>query len=235
MDEITETELIEKIPEDKRPYLPVLEALIFSSEAPLNVSKIREIIPDLTPKEIENAVNYLNMQLRQGRHSFHIKQIAGGYQMFTLPEYAIYLEKLYQSNQKSRLTYKALETLAIIAYKQPLTKADIEEIRGVNVDGVVKTLLSRNLITIAGRAQAPGSPFIYKTTPRFLDYFGLNSLTDLPKLKEIDELIDVEGEEKEQYDVLFREIAPGQLGMKVNGNNQNEDGAEGEGKAKDAT
>ncbi|MEJ2536275.1 MAG: SMC-Scp complex subunit ScpB [Calditrichia bacterium] len=106
------------------------------------------------------------------------------------------------------------------AYKQPVTRHEIEEIRGVNVDGVMKTLMSRSLVTISGRAQAPGSPFLYKTTRKFLDYFGLKSLDDLPKLKEIDELIDVDDVDRPYHETILREIDISELGLKENGNGE---------------
>jgi segregation and condensation protein B len=201
-------------------YLPIIEALVFASEAPLPIAKIREIIPALSPKQITMVIEYLNEQYRQGGRSYEIREIAGGYQMFTLPEFAAFVDKLYQEKQQSRLTQKSLETLAIVAYKQPVTRHEIEEIRGVNVDGVMKTLLSRSLVTISGRAQAPGSPFLYKTTKKFLDYFGLKSLEDLPKLKEIEELIDVEDEERPYHETILREINLSELGLKENGNGE---------------
>jgi segregation and condensation protein B len=201
-------------------YLPIIEALVFASEAPLPIAKIREIIPALSPKQITMVIEYLNEQYRQGGRSYEIREIAGGYQMFTLPEFAAFVDKLYQEKQQSRLTQKSLETLAIVAYKQPVTRHEIEEIRGVNVDGVMKRLLSRSLVTISGRAQAPGSPFLYKTTKKFLDYFGLKSLEDLPKLKEIDELIDVEDEERPYHETILREINLSELGLKENGNGE---------------
>lgn len=205
---------------DKKVYINILESLLFTSEAPLSIARIREIIPELKPKEIQQAVGNLNDQYQKSGRTFEIKEIAGGYQLFTLPEYADYVDKLFQTKQKSRLTQKALETVAIIAYKQPLTRHEIEEIRGVNVDGVMKTLLSRNLVTISGRAKAPGSPFLYITTKRFLDYFGLNSLEDLPKLKEIDELIDVGDERFPHHETIFREIDLVDLGLQSNGNEE---------------
>jgi len=205
---------------EKKVYVNILESLLFSSEASLTVSRIREIIPELKPKEIEQAVTSLNEQYQKSGRSFEIKEIAGGYQLFTLPEYADYIDRLFQTKQKSRLTQKALETVAIVAYKQPLTKHEIEEIRGVNVDGVMKTLLSRNLVTISGRAKEPGRPFLYVTTRRFLDYFGLKGLDDLPKLKEIDELIDVEDEQFPHHDTIFREIDLVDLGLQSNGNEE---------------
>ncbi len=228
---VTPEETQENKPQSEaRAYLmPVIEALLFSSDQALSISRLKEILPDLSAREIRRFIVQLNEQYRETGRAFEIKEIAGGFQMFTLPEYASYVEQLYRSRQKSRLTQKALETLAIIAYKQPITKHEIEEIRGVNVDGVVKGLLSRKLITIAGRAKAPGSPFLYKTTRQFLDYFGLNSLDDLPKLKEIDELIDVEDETSPYHEALLKQIHPDILGMKENGlNNGKEDGTEGE-------
>jgi len=224
------TPLMETSNEDKKVYYNVLEALLFSSETPLSAAKIREIIPMLTTREIATAVQWLNETYRSSARSFEIREIAGGYQIFTLPEYAVYVERLHQSKQKSRLSQKALETLAIIAYKQPITKHEVEEIRGVNVDGVVKTLLSRNLITISGRAKAPGNPFLYITTKKFLEYFGLRSLEDLPKLKEIDELIDVEDERFPHRETILKEMELDELGLQAEENNssggENSDGKE---------
>ena len=219
---------------DKKVYINILESLLFSSEAPLTIPRIREIIPELKPKEIQDAVSDLNDQYQKSGRTFEIKEIAAGYQLFTLPEYADYVERLFQTKQKSRLTQKALETVAIIAYKQPLTKHEIEEIRGVNVDGVMKTLLTRNLVTISGRAKAPGSPFLYITTKKFLDYFGLKNLEDLPKLKEIDELIDVEDERYPHQETIFREIDLVDLGLQSNGNEE-ERKENGDGTVKDQT
>ncbi len=196
----------------------VVEALLFSSEVPLTTAKMREIIPGVTEKRIREIVSRLNRDYENAGRAFRIQEVAGGYQMFTLPEFAPYVEQLFQSRQKSKLSQKALETLAIIAYKQPITRQEIEDIRGVNSDGIIRTLLARGLITIAGRAEAPGSPFLYKTTKTFLEYFGLNSLKDLPRLKEIDELIAADADIQEKFgDHLLKEIDPEVLGMKENG------------------
>ena len=211
---------VNRLSDEEMTYLPIIEALVFSSESPLPLTKIREIIPGLAPKQINSIIEYLNEQYRQGGRSYEIREIAGGYQMFTMPEFAAFVDKLFQEKQQSRLTQKALETLAIVAYKQPVTRHEIEEIRGVNVDGVMKTLMSRSLVTISGRAQAPGSPFLYKTTRKFLDYFGLKSLDDLPKLKEIDELIDVDDEDRPYHETILREIDISELGLRENGNGE---------------
>ena len=211
---------VNRLSDEEMTYLPIIEALVFSSESPLPLTKILEIIPGLAPKQINSIIEYLNEQYRQGGRSYEIREIAGGYQMFTMPEFAAFVDKLFQEKQQSRLTQKALETLAIVAYKQPVTRHEIEEIRGVNVDGVMKTLMSRSLVTISGRAQAPGSPFLYKTTRKFLDYFGLKSLDDLPKLKEIDELIDVDDEDRPYHETILREIDISELGLRENGNGE---------------
>jgi segregation and condensation protein B len=216
------------ISEENKVYVNIVEALLFASDSPLSVGKIREIVSELTPKEIEKAIESLNLHYQKTQRTFTIREIAGGYQIFTLPEYSDYVDRLYLNKQRSRLTQKALETLAIIAYKQPLTKNEMEEIRGVNVDGVVKTLTSRNLITITGRAKAPGSPFLYSTTKKFLDYFGLNSMDDLPKLKEIDELIDIEDERYPHHETIMREIQLNELGMQSNGSKTDENVNDGE-------
>ncbi len=201
--------------------LAIIEALIFASDGPLSPRKIVEILPHLTERLVRRAVEELNATYRQTERTFVIEEVAGGFRFFTLPEFEPFLKKLYANRSQQRLSQKALETLAIIAYRQPITRQEIEEIRGVSADGVIRTLLARNLITIAGRAEAPGSPFLYKTTKTFLEYFGLNSLNDLPKLKEIDELIAGDEELKTQYqEVLLHQIEPETLGLKPNGESE---------------
>ena len=201
--------------------LAIIEALIFASDGPLPPRKIVEILPHLTERLVRRAVEELNATYRQTERTFVIEEVAGGFRFFTLPEFEPFLKKLYANRSQQRLSQKALETLAIIAYRQPITRQEIEEIRGVSADGVIRTLLARNLITIAGRAEAPGSPFLYKTTKTFLEYFGLNSLNDLPKLKEIDELIAADEELKTQYqEVLLHQIEPETLGLKPNGESE---------------
>ncbi len=201
--------------------LAIIEALIFASDGPLPPRKIVEILPHLTERLVRRAVEELNAAYRQTERTFVIEEVAGGFRFFTLPEFEPFLKKLYANRNQQRLSQKALETLAIIAYRQPITRQEIEEIRGVSADGVIRTLLARNLITIAGRAEAPGSPFLYKTTKTFLEYFGLNSLNDLPKLKEIDELIAGDEELKTQYqEVLLHQIEPETLGLKPNGESE---------------
>ena len=144
-----------------------------------------------------------------------IDEVAEGFQIFTRAEYEAYIRQLFKTRSTSRLTQKAMETLAIIAYKQPITKVEMEAIRGVNVDGVVRTLLERNLITIKGREKAPGNPLIYGTTKYFLEYFGLKSMDALPKLKELDELLKEDEKFLESLDqVALEQIDPETLGIK---------------------
>ncbi len=214
---------MQELPEEKQAYIGVVEALLFSSDTPLTISKIREILTDLSPQDIKSIINHLNDQYRTSRRSFEIRPIAGGYQIFNLAEYAVYIDRLNQSKQRTRLSQKALETMAIVAYKQPVTKHEIEEIRGVSADGVIKTLLSRNLIAISGRAKAPGGPFLYNTTKKFLDYFGLERLEDLPKLKEIDELIDVDEDGVPYHETILREIQLDELGLQSEQDQNNDD------------
>lgn len=198
--------------EDKTPE--ILEALIFASDSPLPINKIKEIVEDIGAREIRKAIEILNQRYESTNSSLMIIEVAGGFQMVTRPEFADYVARLYKNRQAHRLTQKALETLAIIAYKQPITKQEIEHIRGVTVDSVLRTLIERNLITVVGREKAPGNPLLYGTTKEFLEYFGLNSLEDLPKLKEIDELLKDDEKFLESLDqVALEQLAPEELGI----------------------
>jgi segregation and condensation protein B len=193
----------------------IVEALIFASDTPISAARIKDVTQDMTPGQVKKAVEKLNSKYEKEGSSFLIVEVAGGYQMVTRETFAPFLAELYKSRSASRLTQKGLETLAIIAYKQPITKQEMESIRGVNVDGVVKTLLERNMITIVGRQKAPGNPLLYGTTKAFLEYFGLLSLESLPKLKEIDELLKDDEKFLESLDqVALEQLAPEVLGLK---------------------
>ncbi len=162
----------------------ILEGLLFASDQPVAVEPLRGVL-ELPETEIRALVEALRQEYAQQQHALTILEVAGGFQMATTPEVAPWIKQAYRQAHKERLTKPALETLAIIAYKQPVTRAEIEAIRGVNVDGVVASLLEKNLIRIMGRKDAPGRPILYGTTKEFLQYFGLNSLADLPKLAEV--------------------------------------------------
>lgn len=176
----------------------LIEALIFASDEPLTIRQIKELydVKDdgveprhIEPQEIKEIVAVLNQAYEETGRPYRIIELAGGYTVATLPEYAVWLGKLYEEKAKRRLSQSALETLAIIAYKQPITKPDIEAIRGVNCDYVLKTLLEKNLSTIVGRAETVGRPLLYGTTKQFLNHFGLSQITDLPRPREVEEIL----------------------------------------------
>ncbi|MCK9595205.1 MAG: SMC-Scp complex subunit ScpB [Candidatus Omnitrophica bacterium] len=161
----------------------VVEALLFSSEKPLMVDQIRKVLDNLAADQIRGKILELKEEYEHSNRGMRIYEVAGGYQMITAPVFATFLRKLYKGPQSSeKLSKPALETLAIIAYKQPLSKLEIESLRKVNVDGVMATLLDKNLIRVTGRKKAPGRPKVYGTSREFLEYFGLKSLEELPKI-----------------------------------------------------
>ncbi len=171
----------------------IVESMIFASEEEITPRQIKEIIDKgglrISVAEVEESVSSLNEEYRNGNKPFEILKIAGGYSFATRKEYGRFIGKLFEDKQKKKLSQSALETLSIIAYKQPITRSDIEFIRGVNVDYIVNSLLERDLITITGRSETPGRPILYGTTRTFLKVLGLNSLEDLPKLKEINDIL----------------------------------------------
>ncbi|MCZ7604342.1 MAG: SMC-Scp complex subunit ScpB [Ignavibacteriales bacterium] len=194
-------------------YNSVIEALIFASDEVITsneiITAIREIDGDdstLSQSEIESTIDILNQKYTEAELSFHIIKIAGGYSFATKPENAKYLGFLSTEKSKRRLSQAALETLAIIAYKQPITKPEIESIRGVNSDYMINTLLEKNLITIKGRAETIGRPLLYNTTEEFLKYFGLNKITDLPKPREIEEIMQDEDFLEQKRKIMMNEI-----------------------------
>lgn len=163
----------------------IIEALLFSSSNPLSLDQIKEVIEEIRPSQIKVLIDELNAEYDQTGRSFKIIEIAGGFQSCTRPEYAIWVKRLYKKRRGQKLSMPALETLAIIGYRQPATKGDVEFIRGVNVDGVLRTLLEKGLVKIKGRKEGIGRPIIYVTTRRFLEYFGLTSLSELPELEKV--------------------------------------------------
>ncbi|MBK7867406.1 MAG: SMC-Scp complex subunit ScpB [Ignavibacteriales bacterium] len=177
-------------------YLPVIEGLIFASEDPISADEIvRAIVAIdgestvLNSEDVTNAVDQINLKYENVEYPFKIAMISGGYIFATKPELSKYLGYLNSEKIKRRLSQASLETLSIIAYKQPMTKPDLEAIRGVNSDYILSTLLEKRLITIVGRAETVGRPLLYSTTEEFLKYFGLNKISDLPRPREIDELM----------------------------------------------
>ena len=164
----------------------IIEALLFVSDKPLSIDAMHDVIKDIEPTEVRALMEELNKDYTSTGRSFAIKEIAGGFQIMTDPIYSQWISALYK-RPADKLTGPSLETLAIVAYRQPITRSDIEAIRGVNVDGVLRTLEERMLIKTRGRLEAPGRPILYGTTNEFLQHFGLKSLEELPKLKEFQE------------------------------------------------
>jgi segregation and condensation protein B len=160
--------------------LGTVEALLLSTHHPLTAGRLAELMELPGTKSVRKAIKSLNEQYEQNNRSFRIEQVAGGYQMLTLPKFGEHLKKLHQKEIDSKLTKAALETLAIIAYKQPILRADLEAIRGVACGETIRSLMEKHLVKIDGRAEIPGRPILYGTTRRFLELFGLNSLKDLP-------------------------------------------------------
>lgn len=157
----------------------VIEALIFASPEPLTIHQLGEML-GLAKQSVRELVNELIEEYHKGQRGLQIIEVAGGYQMCTHPFCAPYVEKLQRNPRTTSLSQAALETLAIIAYKQPITRAEVEELRGVRVDSAISTLLEKELVRESGRKDAPGRPIIYVTTRQFLKYFGLNDLSELP-------------------------------------------------------
>ncbi|MCF7805419.1 MAG: SMC-Scp complex subunit ScpB [Candidatus Marinimicrobia bacterium] len=186
-------------------YVSVVEALLFASENPVSAGKIRGCFDEGEDVPVESIVEELNTHYDETERAFFIMEVAGGYQLVTRKEFEPYVKQLYVSSSRMRLSQAALETLAIVAYKQPVSRPDIDSIRGVNSDGVLRTLLERNLIDIKGREDAPGRPLLYATSDEFLRYFGLKSIKDLPKLKEIDELTLESEDIPEDTDIALEE------------------------------
>lgn len=166
-----------------------LEALLFSSDKPLTLEQLKNALDTKETEQLRTVIQDLKSEYESANRGMRIAEIANGYQMVTSSNFAPFLKKLYKERHVERLSKPALETLAIIAYKQPLTKHEIESLRNVNVDGVVKSLLEKDLIRVSGRKKAPGRPFVFGTTRQFLEYFGLKSLEELPKMEDFSKLL----------------------------------------------
>lgn len=163
----------------------LVEALLFASEAPLSASELARADEVLDEEQVEAAIAELKQEYENEGRAFGIFEIAGGYQLLTRPEYAHVLERFDAVPVAPRLSTAALETLAVIAYRQPVGRAEVEEIRGVGAGGVLRTLLDRNLIEVVGRGEGLGRPLLYGTTRYFLEHFGFQSLGDLPQSEEL--------------------------------------------------
>src|SRR4029450_13616526 len=177
----------------------VVEALLFSAQKPLSIREIATAIKsadaedELSPNqfarvseaEVAGALEQLKVEYIEQERAFQFNEKAEGWQLATDPKYARWVRQLFPSPKPARLSAPALETLAIIAYRQPITTAEVGAVRGVNIDGVLQTLMERGLVKIAGRAEIPGRPLLYETTQFFLDHFGLRNLDELPNVEEL--------------------------------------------------
>jgi segregation and condensation protein B len=168
---------------EERLEAQVIEALLFASDAPLSAARIADLVDSATPAAVRRHIAALNDKYERAGLSFRIEAIARGYQMMTLPDFRPWLEKLNKQRREIRLSGAALETLSIIAYKQPIIRADVEAIRGVACGEVIARLRDMGLIRVLGRAEILGRPLLYGTTKKFLDVFGLPDLDDLPPME----------------------------------------------------
>jgi segregation and condensation protein B len=184
-----------------------IEALLFISNSPLSMDRIRSIFEEATREQIDTQVQKLRQDYDDRNAGIMIVEVAGGFQFGTKPENAVWIRKFKSVKISSKLSKPALETLAIVAYKQPITRTEVELIRGVNIGGIMRNLMERRLVKIVGKKDIPGKPMMYGTTVEFLQYFGLKDLSALPTLKEFQELdageeimesIPVAGEETSQ-------------------------------------
>ena len=177
----------------------IIEALLFSAQKPLSVRELTEAIKGADAKdefspnefarvreaEVAAALEQLKIEYIEQQRAFQLSEKAEGWQLASDPKYAQWVRQLFPAPKPARLSAPALETLAIIAYRQPITRADVEAVRGVNIDGVLQTLMERGLVKIAGRAEIPGRPLLYESTQFFLDHFGLRNLDELPNVEEL--------------------------------------------------
>jgi len=177
----------------------VIEAVLFSAYKPLSTKGIVDVLrnaraeddfapnafANVKPAEVAAAIEQLKVEYIQNEHGFQLVEKAEGWQLASDPRYAQWVRGLFPAPKPARLSSPALETLAIIAYRQPITRADVEAVRGVTIDGVLQTLMERGLVKISGRAEIPGRPLLYETTEFFLDHFGLRNLDELPNVEEL--------------------------------------------------
>lgn len=167
----------------------VLESLLFAADAPIQVRRLHDIFPDVSQKDLREVLLELQTEYRNLNRSFYLREVAHGFQLCTKAEYSEWIKQLKKA-RPIRLSPATMETLAIIAYKQPITRAEIEQIRGVDTSGVLRTLLEKKIVKILGKKEVVGKPLLYGTTPLFLTMFGLKGLKDLPTLEDVSQLGD---------------------------------------------
>ncbi len=180
----------------------ILEAVLFASDTTVETKRLLDIIEGISPSELRNIVEELNREYEAEERAFRIVEVAGGFQFETLARYGPFIDRLYHGKARQKLSRAALETLAIVAYKQPVSRIEIDALRGVDSDASIRTLQNRDLIEAIGRGESVGKPLLYGVTKEFLRYFGLKSIEDLPGADEFASMFD--GTEP-------RAVDPGQL------------------------
>lgn len=190
----------------KKEINQIVEALLFASPEPLTQVQLNSIFEtDLVNSELtnlENIIEDLQGKYNKNDNAFTIVKVAGGFQLVSRSEYAVFVRRLLKKSGRLMLTNASLETLAIVAYRQPVNRFEIESIRGVDSSGVLKTLLSKNLIKIKGRDSGPGRPLLYNTTEKYLEFFGLSNLSEMPKLSELTDLEKSDSQQDNQTDAF---------------------------------
>jgi len=182
----------------------ILESLLFASDAPIGLGTLVEVMAGPDKDDVRAALDEMAREFEESGRGVALVEIAGGYQLLSRRECAPWIERMLRSRRKVRLSRAGLETLAIVAYKQPITKTEIDGIRGVDSSGSLHTLLERNLVLIAGRSKAVGRPLLYATSPDFLEYMGINDIADLPELKELGTVL----EERERAQMELDDAVP---------------------------
>jgi segregation and condensation protein B len=180
----------------------IVEALLFASDSPVGLTTLVEVMEGPGPEEMVALLQELERDLRESDRGVVLVEIAGGYQLLSRRECSPWIERMLRSRRKVRLSRAGLETLAIVAYKQPITKVEVDSIRGVDSGGALHTLLERNLALIRGRSKAVGRPLLYATSPEFLSYMGINDLTDLPELKELGTVMEDRERAQEEIELV---------------------------------
>jgi segregation and condensation protein B len=188
----SESGLDRKSPANLPSLSAIVEAILFASDRPVSVRALQEAIPEADEEALLAALAELTEKCESQTSGVGLQELADGYQLTTRPSLSVYVERFLVGRRRARLSRAALETLATIAYRQPITRGEIEDLRGVDCGQVIHTLLTRELITVRGRSEALGRPLLYGTTPEFLTYFGLRSMGDLPNLEELRALADVD-------------------------------------------
>jgi segregation and condensation protein B len=188
-----------------------LEALLFATDSPLTAGRIKKILPGTETKEIKEALAALEQEYNEQDHAFTVVEFGGGWQIATRPEFAPTVEKMLKGRRFTRLSKAGLEVLAIVAYRQPITRLEVDEIRGVNSSGSISTLTERNLVTVVGRSATVGNPLLYGTTREFLNHLGLKGLGQLPDLPELEKVLEDKDQLKAFASQVGREVSDEEL------------------------